>query len=459
MTTAPLPLCPPIEAVEPALRSRPDATLQPRTVWNLAWPVILTYMSQALVGLVDVIAISQHGSSAIAAVSAGVRLLLFTQAIFIGVTAGTTALASRHWGAGRYRESANVAGASLITAGAIGLVASSLVAVFAGNLTGLLGLTGEAAILGERFIRTSAFTLAGYPFYHVVDVSLRAAGDTRTSFKIAVCTHSVNILLLLLLVPSYSVYGTAAANAISFTASALVSIPLWLTGRFVLPPPHWAGGLVARVRQIIRIGYRGGVENAIWQGGLLLFTVILGHAYGPAEVAAYGVGISILAFAIYIGMGIGVAAGTLVGQSLGAGNPEAATRAGWISMRIALVIMGSLGLLLTLGSSLIARAILSDAHIVGLTTTVLIVLGIAQPMMAIEFSIAGALRGSGDTRTPLVATLTGLLVARVGLAAMLIYFNQPVEFVYGVLLVDYGIKCILLLTRYRTRPWERAIAI
>jgi putative MATE family efflux protein len=448
-----------IETVDHAPPSPPGPMLLPSTVWNLAWPVILTYMSQALVGLVDVVAISRHGPLAIAAVSGGVRLLLFTQAIFIGVTTGTTALVARHWGAGRRVDAANVSGASLIAAGAIGLVVSSLVAVFAGSLSALLGLTGDAAILGERFIRTSAFTLAGFPFYHVVDVSLRAAGDTRTSFKLAVCTHALNILLLLLLVPSYSVYGTATANALSFAAAALVSVSLWLSGRFVLPPPSWAGDLVARVRQIIRIGYRGGVENAIWQGGLLLFTVILGHAYGPAEVAAYGVGISILAFTIYVGMGIGVAAGTLVGQSLGAGNPEAATRAGWISMRIALVIMGSLGLLLTLGSSLIARAILSEPRIIGLTTTVLIVLGLSQPMMAIEFSLGGALRGSGDTRTPLVATLTGMLVARVGLAATLIFFEQPVEFVYAVLLVDYAIKCVLLLSRYRTRPWERAIAI
>jgi putative MATE family efflux protein len=440
-------------------QSRPGPTLLPKTVWNLAWPVMLDYMSQALVGLVDVIAISQHGSSAIAAVSAGVRLLLFTQAIFIGITAGTTALASRHWGAGRQLESANVAGASLIAAGAIGLVASALVAVLAGTLPALLGLTGDAAILGERFLRTSAFTLAAFPFYRVVVVALRAAGDTRTPFIIALCTNSLNIALLLLLVPPYSVYGTATANALSYAAAALVSISLWMTGRFVLPPPHWAGDLVARVRQIIRIGYWGGVENAIWQGGLLLFIVILGHAYGAAEVAAYGVGINILAFTIYVGQGIGVASGTLVGQSLGAENPEAATRAGWISMRIALVIMGSLGLLLALGSNLIARAILSDPHIIGLTTTLLIMLGIAQPMMAIEFSIAGALRGSGDTRTPLVATITGLLVARVGLAATLIFLGKPAEFVYAVLLVDYAIKAGLLLFRYKTRPWERAAAI
>ena len=84
-------------------------------------------------------------------------------------------------------------------------------------------------------------------------------------------------------------------------------------------------------------------------------------------------------------------------------------------------------------------------------------LGVAQPLMAIDFALSGALRGAGDTRFPLLSTFCGLICGRVLLAAVFTWLALPVEWVYGTLLADYSIKVSLLVLRFRSGRWRHAL--
>jgi MATE family, multidrug efflux pump len=86
-------------------------------------------------------------------------------------------------------------------------------------------------------------------------------------------------------------------------------------------------------------------------------------------------------------------------------------------------------------------------------------LGAAQPLMAIEFSLGGALRGAGDTRFPLLTTFTGLIVGRVLLSSVLTSLGCSVEWIYGALLADYILKAIMLVSRFRSNKWQYALAV
>ena len=85
------------------------------------------------------------------------------------------------------------------------------------------------------------------------------------------------------------------------------------------------------------------------------------------------------------------------------------------------------------------------------------ILGIMQPFMAIEFSIGGAVRGAGDTKSPLIITLIGLVLIRVPLAFLFYNLGLSIEWIYATLIADYFIKGVLLAIRYKSRRWMKAL--
>ena len=116
------------------------------------------------------------------------------------------------------------------------------------------------------------------------------------------------------------------------------------------------------------------------------------------------------------------------------------------------------------GAAIVASAgwfvpiFIDDAETIRLTIAFMWCLGVVQPLMAIEFTLAGALRGAGDTRFPLYAVLTGLLGARVGCAYLAWgVLGWEVEWIYAALIPDYAVKAVLFVWYFRKGRWKTAI--
>jgi Na+-driven multidrug efflux pump len=86
-------------------------------------------------------------------------------------------------------------------------------------------------------------------------------------------------------------------------------------------------------------------------------------------------------------------------------------------------------------------------------------LGIMQPFMAIEFSIGGAVRGAGDTKSPLIITMIGLVLVRVPLAYLFYSLGLSIEWIYATLIADYFLKGVLLAIRYKSRRWMKVLNV
>jgi len=106
----------------------------------------------------------------------------------------------------------------------------------------------------------------------------------------------------------------------------------------------------------------------------------------------------------------------------------------------------------------IARFLINDPEVVRLTVVFIYVLGSVQALMAIEFSLSGALRGAGDTRFPLLTVACGLFGVRILLAAIFAWRGFRVEWVFAALIGDYIVKAALLTWRFRSGRWNAAIS-
>jgi Na+-driven multidrug efflux pump len=138
----------------------------------------------------------------------------------------------------------------------------------------------------------------------------------------------------------------------------------------------------------------------------LVDTLMVGRL-GAEAVAAVGVGFRALWF--LRGFGLGGAAAALVGQNLGARQPQLAERSGWESNRLAMYLMSACGVIIFVAARPIAALFVDDASVVTDAVSFIRTLAVAQPLMGVDFPIGGALRGAGDTRFPLVAVFRRFL--------------------------------------------------
>jgi putative MATE family efflux protein len=431
-------------------------------IWELAWPAITANLLASLVGLVDIKIVGSLGAGAVAAVTTGNRIFFILQALLMAVTAGTTALVARAWGAGDRLEAERVTRASLWLCMAVALAMTIPALWIPHQLAGVFRLDAQAVALAAVFIRWLAPFQIAFAVYFALGAALRAAGDTRTPLWVAALTNVVNVALAYGLVygklglPSMGVAGAAVASGVAFAVGAVLLWLLWARGRLLLRREAAGAFERARLRRIVDIGYPAGIEQLVWQGGFVAFLWLV-SLYGTAPYAAYGIGVNLLSFSFVIGFGFSIAASTLVGQRLGAQDPEGASRSGWRAMWLSIAAMVGFGLAIVLAARPLARFMIDDAEVVRLTVAFIGVLGSVQPLMAIEFALGGALRGAGDTRFPLYAVFAGLIGARIMLAAVFVHLALPVEWIYGALVADYVVKASMLTARFRSGRWRHAV--
>ena len=296
----------------------------------------------------------------------------------------------------------------------------------------------------------------------VLGTAQRAAGDARTPLYIGFITNVINIFLLIGLVegrfglPEMGVVGAALAGGLAFTFNSLLVLGLWF-GKKLAVGIGKAGSMTSdRLKQLITISYPAGMESFIFQFGMLSFFWIVA-LYGTDAVAAYNIGVNVLMLSFTVGNGFAIAGATLTGQYLGASDPDKAYDSGYRAATMTILSMGSLGLILALFSRELATFFINDVDVVNKAVVFVWILGIMQPFMAIEFSIGGAVRGAGDTKSPLIITLIGLVLIRVPLAFLFYNLGLSIEWIYATLIADYFIKGVLLAIRYKSRRWMKAL--
>lgn len=258
--------------------------------------------------------------------------------------------------------------------------------------------------------------------------------------------------------PQMGVVGAALAGGLAFSFNSLLVLALWF-GKKLAVSIGKAGSMTReRLGQLITISYPAGLESFIFQFGMLSFFWIVA-LYGTDAVAAYGIGVNVLMLSFTVGNGFAIAGATLTGQHLGASDPDKAYDSGFKAALMTVLSMGTLGIILAFFSRELSTFFIDDIDVVDKAVIFVWMLGIMQPFMAIEFSIGGAVRGAGDTKSPLIITMIGLVLVRVPLAYLFYSLGLSIEWIYATLIADYFLKGVLLAIRYKSRRWMKVLNI
>ncbi|MFK8019756.1 MAG: MATE family efflux transporter [Pseudomonadales bacterium] len=434
------------------------------SIWQLAFPSILGNLSFALVGMVQTKFVSELGAEGLAAAGAGQRIFFAMQAIMMAVSVGTTALVARAWGAQDYREASRVTMASLVLGAMIAFVIGVLGFFYAEPVAQLFGLDPEALLMASDNIRWLSVFNVAFACSYILSAALRASGDAWSPLWISIAVNVLNLPLTYAFVfgywgmPEMGVAGTAIAAGLAFSVGSGIMLIMWLKQKFRVK--HVSGGWwrKERLKLLIGIGFPTVLEQGVVQFGFLVFLMIIGNYYGTEAFAAYNIGVNMLAICMTVGFGFSIAGSTLVGQNLGANDPDAATRSGWWATAYAVLSMGLLSAIIVSYANELAVFFIGDEPLtIKYTVQFVYILGAMLPLLAVDFTLGGCLRGAGDTRFPLVATILGLLVMRCGLASLATYMGLPVVYVYAAIIGDYVLKSALLVWRFYKGRWKLAI--
>lgn len=433
-------------------------------IWQLAFPSILGNLSYSVVAMVQTKFVGELGPGALAAVGAGQRVFFAMQAILMAVSAGTTALVARAWGAGDYQEASRVTMASLALAGIFSLAVMVVGVLYARPISSMFGLDPLTLDLAAENIRMLSWFNLAFAVTFILSAALRASGDAWSPLWIGTAVNLINVPLLYAFVfghfgfPELGVAGAAAAAGVSFSVGGVLLFGLWVMQKFRIR--HVSGGWWRRERlqRLLHIGYPAAFEQVVFQFGFFIFMILIGNFYGTEAFAAYNVGANLLMVCFMVGFGFSIAGSTLVGQHLGADDHAGAERSGWRAGGLAMLSMGALALPVILFATELANLFIGDEPLtVNYTVQFIYVMGAMMPLLAIEFAIGGALRGAGDTRFPLMATFIGLILVRCGLAGAFTWMELPVAWVYAALVGDYLVKGAMLVARFKRGRWKTVV--
>lgn len=439
-----------------------DARSADREIWKLAWPVILSQILASAVSLIDIAMLGRLGPHNLAAVGYVTQIFLLTQAVLFAVGTAGVALMSRALGAGdpaRARAAlASCLGVALLAAIAI----SGTVLAIPRELLLLLNAQPAVVEAALPYLRLTMLSTLLFAVSITLECGFRAARDTRTPVAVALVVTTVKSILNWLLIfgpfglPELGLAGAGAATL----GAQLVAVILLITlsqRRDARGSLAIARGDVLAARQSLgevgRISAPAVLERLVLNLALLDYFRMLGD-YGPTAVAAYTVGVRMMSFSWIPGIGFAAAAATLVGHALGAEDRRAAVRAGWRATRFAVAVSIVLGLVFGLARAPLARVFTNDAEVLAELGPFMLTLALTQPLLGFHFTIAGALRGAGDTVTPLVAATTGNWAFRVPLAMWFTHLGLPVLWMWIVLVFDHLARALIVGVVFARGRWQ-----
>ena len=432
-----------------------------RQIFELAWPAILGNLLQTIVSMVDLVMVGRLGAVAVASVGLGGQMLWFSHALMVSVSVGTTALVARFIGAQQKRDAEHVLMQSLILV----LLFSTLLTVFwyvsAERMLLLIGAAGEVAELGGMYIRIVFMSTPSIFLIFTAEGALRGAGDTKTPMKVGATMNMINVILNYILIfgklgfPVLGVKGAAIATAIAYAWASITYLVIFSSGKFVLGISRDSFSFDTKmIKRIIRIGIPASIQRVIMSSSMILYVSIIA-GFGTAALAAHQIGLRVESLSYMPGFGFAVAATALVGQNLGARNPQKAEESGWEAAKLCALLMGAAGLFMILFPKPMARLFVADADVVNLAAWYLRIVAVSEPPLAVIFTLAGGLQGAGDTRSPLYISVFGLWLFRIPLAYFLgVVLGWGAVGAWTGMTVDTFVRGGLYIYRFRKGKWK-----
>ncbi|CCH02200.1 MATE efflux family protein [Fibrella aestuarina BUZ 2] len=396
-----------------------------RAIFLLSVPMILEMVMESLFAIVDVFFVARVGTEAVATVGLTESVLTLVYSIAIGLSTAATALVARRVGENNTDEASRAVGQVLFVSLTAAIVLGIPGVVFAPDLLRLMGGDPGLVASGAGYTRVIFASAPAIMLLHTLSGSLRGAGDAATAMRSLWIANGINIVLCPIFIfgwgpiPELGVMGSAVATTTGRSLGVLYQL-------YALAGPKgrlrisWAsvapdGGVI---RNLLNLAAGGTGQFLIGSASWVFLTRIV-STFGSDVVAGYTVAIRIFIFTILPSWGMANAAATLVGQNLGANQPDRAETSVWRAALCNLLFLSPVGLALYLGAESVVGIFSQQPDVLAIGVQSLRIFCLGYVFMAYGMVVSQALNGAGDTRSPMLMNILCFWVIEIPLAWLL----------------------------------------
>jgi len=380
-----------------------------RPMLRLAAPLVMAELGWMGMSIVDTMMVGRVSAEAIGAVSLG-SVLFYTVAIFgSGLMFGLDTLVSQSFGAGKLMDCHR----SFVSAVYFCLLLVPALMLLTWCWVPLLGRFGiNPAVLHQTvpYLRALIWSTPPLLLYFALRRYLQAMNRVTPIMFALVTANLVNVAGNWILV--YGHFGARAMGAEgsgwATCFSRVYMVAVLVIYMFYDAAANRTGLLQAplkpdftRIRSIIKLGFPAASQLSLEVGVFAAATALIG-TLDPLSLAAHQIAINMASLTYMVPLGISSAAAVRVGQALGRGDVHAAGRSGWTAMGLGAAFMAAAGVVLITVPENVARVFTTERAVISTAVSLLAIAALFQLFDGIQTVATGALRGTGDTRTPML---------------------------------------------------------
>lgn len=405
-------------------------------IWHLAWPLMGQMSVIALASFCDVYVAGKMGSDVQAAIGICGQIWFLMMLVTVALSVGTNALVSRYWGAKDMDMAVKAARQAMTFGFVFGGVSAACGLLAARPLLVLLGASSEVQKLGWDFISVDLLSQIPFTVVWVAHSIWRSKGNARVpmvnwiimalivvSLDFALCIHPFQI----------GISGIGWSWVVAAVVGTIINVVLLKKTEmrecvnFKLMVKE--GLSKDFMWRLLKIGIPACINDLVWIGSCCTFFLIFAQTKNPTACqASWAVGFRLEEIVSSLPLhAFSMAVATIVGQNLGAKQPQRAQRAGWQVAALGAGYTSLMAVILICFGAEIAKHMSKDTLVLKYVKDYLQIVGVAQPFVALWMILYGAMQGAGYTIFPMWMSVLCLLLLRLPLA----YYLTKTYF-YGV---------------------------
>jgi putative MATE family efflux protein len=432
-----------------------------RAILLLAIPMVLEMSMQSLFSVVDVYFVSSLGTTAVAVVTLTEAVLMIVFAIAIGFSMGTTAMVARRIGEGNARAASKTAAQSILVGVAVALVVALIGVLGPRFFLTLMGGSPELVQEGSLFFAIIFGGNVTIVLLFLINSIFRGAGDAALAMRALWLANIVNMILDPILIfgwgpfPELGLEGAAIATTIGRGLGVCFQLWVLTSGRskirIGLSNLAIDTGLMWRLFKVSAFGI---VQFLISTASFLFLAKIMSR-FGDAALAGHTLAVRLITFVLLPVWGVGNAAATLVGQNLGAGNPERAERSVWVTGFVNMCILGAVGVVFIVWAEWIVALFPVEEVVRDIASSCLRIVAYSYVFWAYGMTTVMAFNGAGDTITPTWINFLVFWVLQIPLAwALGVTFGYGPQGVFMAVAICQCVLAVVGVLVFRRGKWK-----
>ncbi len=431
-------------------------------LWRLTWPIFLEFMLFMLMGTADTFMLSGVSDQAAAAVGVAAHYVFLSVTLMEVISNGAAIVVAQYIGARRQAEAAHISAVAITLNLLFGLGVSA--ALFLGGETLMLkmNLTGELLVHARTYVGIVGGFIFLQALINIFASLLRTYGFTKESMYVSLGMNLLHVVCNYGLIfghfgmPRLGVAGAAWSTV--FSRAVALGVFVWMLYRVMevrMKPRDYVTLPGNYVRKIFGVGVPAAVEQTMYHCCQTVFMYYVTFL-GPVALASREYAMNISRYIFLFSLSLGIGTSILVGRLVGAGRPDTAYQQALRSLKWAVSATVAVSLTVILLREHLLGAFTTDAEVIRLGATVLVLSLLLETGRAFNLVLVNALRATGDAVFTVYAGFGSMVCMSVPLGYVLVFHTGlGLPGVWLAIAADEWTRAFVMWLRWRSRAWEK----